>query len=99
MTHTTNRPCRGLAVVMICSAVPFLALVPASAQYPSPDTSLESPRWWPLADGVTPHDLYLASQPEGIAEAYREAVAEGLLPDCGPDFVPAGFTVAAGPSG
>ncbi len=24
--------------------------------------------------------------------AYREAVAEGLLPDCGPDFIPRGFS-------
>ncbi len=83
---------RGRAPASICALLHLAALAPAAGQYPSPDTPLDSPLWWPLADGVTPADLQQARSPEGVRQAYREAIAAGLLPDCGPDVVPASFS-------
>lgn len=77
----------------LCGTVLVAALLPALAagQATPADTPTDSPLWWPLVDGVTAADLRAAYTPEAVEHHYREAVAAGHAPDCGPDYVPTTF--------
>lgn len=79
----------------LCAAVLAVALLPALAagQSTPADTPDDSPLWWPLNDGVSADDLRAAYTPEAVERHYREAVATGHAPDCGPDYVPTIFNV------